>query len=153
MTESNYAKKTPARQNLAERILAFTRIKLPAWLVLLLLIFHQIPGWKEDIDFWIDVAKHSGGFFALVAAAVSSPFFTPVLAMATVIYLVVVGQPKNFVQRHPAWAVLGWSVFVICTSAVDRWPPWLVCALQVAYQIRQALFQRTLRREDVSLRD
>jgi hypothetical protein len=117
MAESSNPKKPPVHQSLVERILAFTQVKLPAWLVLLLLIFHQIPGWKEDIDFWIDVAKHSGGFFAVIATAISSPFFTPILAVATVIYLIVVGQPKNFVQRHPAWAVLGWSVFV-CASAV-----------------------------------
>jgi hypothetical protein len=119
VTNTNDPPRRPfPRQSLAERLLAFTRIKLPAWLVLLLLIFHQIPGWKDDIDFWIDVAKHSGGFFAVIAAAISSPFFTPILAVAAVIYLVVVGQPKSFVQRHPAWAVLGWSVFVVCASAI-----------------------------------
>lgn len=118
MPKTNNLEHGPARRSWPERLLSFTRIKLPAWLVLALLIFHQIPGWKEDIDFWIDIAKHSGGFFAVIAAAISNPFFTPVLAVATVIYLIVVGQPKNFVQRHPAWAVLGWSVFFVCTCAV-----------------------------------
>jgi hypothetical protein len=115
--------KPSVRQRLAQRLAAF-KVQLPAWLVLALLIFHQIPQWKSDIDFWIDVAKSSGGFFAVIATVISNPLFTPVLAIASVIYLLVVGQPRGIVQRHPAWPILGWLVLAICASSVAATAIW-----------------------------
>jgi hypothetical protein len=86
------------------------QIKLPGWLFLLLAIIMAIPDWKSRYEFWLEVAKSSGGQLAMVANVLAWPYFSPALAIAGVLYLLLVGQPKKGVQRHPLIPIIGWVI-------------------------------------------
>jgi hypothetical protein len=119
MSEIQEIQNSALRPSASERLLSFTRVRLPAWATLALLAFREIPAWKDDIDFWLNVTRHSGGFFAVIATAIESPFFTPVLGVASALYLVLVRQPKGRpIQRHPIWATAIWCIFLLCLAAV-----------------------------------
>lgn len=109
----------PSPSDFFARIRAqFTRVKLPAWLVLLLLAIREIPDWKSRIDFWIEVAHQMGGVMGGIAGAMASPLFTPILASLAVLYLIFVGEPKKGMQRHPWWPLIGWIVFAVCFATI-----------------------------------
>jgi hypothetical protein len=96
----------------------FTRAKLPAWAVILWEALQVIPDWKSRVDFWIDVAKGTSGFWSGVANVISLPYFNFALTATALIWLGLAGEPKKFVQRHPWLPYLGWAVFGIALAAV-----------------------------------
>ena len=110
---------SPGVQSILARLRRlFTRIKLPGWLVLILLALREIPDWKHRIDFWIEVARHMGGGLSILAGILASSFFTPALATLAILYLLFVGEPKQGVQRHPWWPYFGWLVFAFCFATI-----------------------------------
>jgi len=96
----------------------FTRAKFPAWAVILWEAFQGIPDWKSRVDFWVDVAKGTGGFWGGVATVISLPYFNLTLTAAALVWLGIAGEPKKGVQRHPWLPYLGWAVFGIVLSAI-----------------------------------
>ena len=93
-------------------------VKLPGWAAVLLVILEVVPDWKGRIDFWLGVAKASGGYLAMAAAVVASPFFTRALLIAGLAWIIFAGEPDQGVQRHHWLRYVGWSVFLICFTAV-----------------------------------
>ena len=73
-----------ARQTWRQRVLAlFTQpVKLPGWVAVLLFIYIFVPDNLSRAHFWIDAAKSTGGYIALAATVVSSPYFGPALLTA-----------------------------------------------------------------------
>jgi hypothetical protein len=94
------------------------QVKLPGWLFLLLAIVIAVPDWKSRYEFWLEVAKSSGGFLAMVAGILEWPYFSPALGIVGVLYLLLVGQPRKGVQRHPLLPIIGWISFAVCCSAI-----------------------------------
>jgi hypothetical protein len=91
--------------------LLVTAPKIPAWLVIVLLILKEVPDWKSRYDFWIAAAKSLGGIPGMIASVIGSGYFTPLAAIAAAAYIVLIGEPKKGVQRHHWWPYIGWSVF------------------------------------------
>jgi hypothetical protein len=91
--------------------LLITAPKIPAWLVILLLVLKEIPDWKSRYDFWVSAAKSLGGFPGMIASVIGSGYFTPIAAVTAAAYIILVGEPKKGVQRHHWWPYIGWSVF------------------------------------------
>ena len=96
----------------------FTRAKVPAWAVILWEAFQIIPDWKSRVDFWLAIAKGTGGFWGGVATVISVPYFNLGLTAAALLWLGFAGEPKKFVQRHPWLPYLGWAVFGIVLAAI-----------------------------------
>lgn len=94
------------------------QVKLPGWLFLFLAVVIGFPDWNSRHEFWLQVAKSSGGRLAMVAEALAWPYFSPTLAIVGVLYLLLVGQPKKSVQRHPLFPIIGWISVTICFAAI-----------------------------------
>jgi hypothetical protein len=108
------------------RSILLGKIKLPGWAAILFAVVTGVPDWKSRLDFWVGAVAAAGGSLGMVATAIASPYFSPALAVAGVAYLLLVGEPKTGVQRHPWWPYVGWSIFSICFAAsvarlVDRY--------------------------------
>jgi hypothetical protein len=102
----------------------FTRRKLPAWAVFALLVIEQIPDWKARLDFWLAAAREAGGYAGAAAAMIGSPYFSLGLAVAGVLWLIFVGEPRKGVQRHHWLPYLGWGLFVVCLTAIVLTAGW-----------------------------
>ncbi len=89
----------------------FSRVKWPGLVPLILAIVINVPDWQSRIQFWLKAAKMMGGSVAFAATIVGSWWFTLSLVVGGVGYLALVGEPRKYVQRHPAWPILGWIVF------------------------------------------
>ncbi len=97
----------------------FTKpVKLPGWAALLLVIIQIVPDWKSRIDFWLDVAERTGGYVAVAAGIFLSPYFTPGLLLGGLLWIVFAGEAPRGVQRHHWLRYVGWSVFLICFTAL-----------------------------------
>jgi hypothetical protein len=107
-------------KSMRERVVGLrSRIKWPGWSFIILGIVTWIPDWKSRLDFWVEVAHHSGGsLVAMGATVISSPFFSPALIATGLGYLALVGEPRRGVQRHPWWPYIGWIAFGICATGI-----------------------------------
>jgi hypothetical protein len=117
-------------------------IKLPGWATIFLFFIIQIPDWKSRIDFWLDVAKSSGGYFAMIATVIASPYFSPAMAVTGLLWIAFVGEPDKGVQRHHWLRYLGWAVFSICLT---------VLILTVGYGAFQVLVHEQVNNADMQL--
>jgi hypothetical protein len=121
-TSGDGAKRVAWKKNLfslfADPVKLLTQpIKLPGWAAIIFAIFVFFPDWHARVDFWLHVAKAAGGRVGLVAAAITSPYFSPALAFVGVLWILFVGEPKSVQRRH--WLrYVGWSVFLICVTTV-----------------------------------
>jgi hypothetical protein len=92
-------------------------IKLPGWAAILFAVFVFFPDWHARIEFWLHVVHEAGGKMSVLASAIASPYFSPALAAAGLIWVLFVGEPRG-VQRHHWLRYVGWSVFLICATTV-----------------------------------
>jgi hypothetical protein len=90
--------------------LLVTKPKIPAWLVIILLVVREIPDWKSRYDFWLTAAKSLGGVPGMIASVIASGYFAPSVGLVAAAYILLVGEPKT-VQRHHWWPYIGWSIF------------------------------------------
>lgn len=99
--------------------LIFTQpVKLPGWAVIAVAVIEFVPDWKSRIDFWLDVAKTTGGYLAMAATVVASPYFSPSLIAAGLAWIVFVGESPVGVQRHYWLRYVGWIAFTICLTVM-----------------------------------
>lgn len=49
---------------------------------------------------------------------IGSPYFSVGLAIAGILWLAFVGEPRRGIQRHHWLPYLGWSVFAVCLTAI-----------------------------------
>jgi hypothetical protein len=77
-----------------------------------------VDEWSETVRLAYDAMRELGGEPALVADVLSSPWAGLAMIAGGMAYVVFVGEPKQGVQRHPGWPVLGWSVFGVCLTAL-----------------------------------
>jgi hypothetical protein len=113
------AKANNAKPSLWGRLRAlFVTPRLPAWPVLIWEVLQWIPDWKSRADFWVSIAKDTGGFWGGVASVITLPYFNLGMTAAALLWLGLVGEPKKGVQRHPFLPYLGWGVFGIILAAI-----------------------------------
>lgn len=93
-------------------------IKLPGWAALAITAIEIVPDWKDRLDFWLSVAKNTGGYLAMIAAVIASPFFTPSLLTAGLAWIAFAGEAPKGVQRHHWLRYVGWSIFLICFTLI-----------------------------------
>ena len=93
-------------------------VKLPGWAVVILVIVEGVPDWKHRLEFWLDVAKGTGGGIAMAATVIASPYFTPALLAAGLLWIAFAGEAPKGVQRHHWLRYVGWSVFLICFTTI-----------------------------------
>ncbi len=107
---------SPWRQRVAA---LFTQpVKLPGWAAAILAVIIFVPDWHSRIEFWLSVAKATGGYVGLIAAAITSPYFSPSLFVAGLLWILLVGEPTKGVQRRHWLRYVGWSVFIVCLTTV-----------------------------------
>jgi hypothetical protein len=108
------------RRRWRQRVIAlFSQpIKLPGWAAAILAVIVSVPDWHSRIEFWLAVAKNMGGYFGMIAAAIASPFFSPALFIGGLLWVLLVGEPARGVQRRHWLRYVGWSVFLICFTAI-----------------------------------
>ncbi|MFI5353543.1 MAG: hypothetical protein ACHQZS_11330 [Candidatus Binatales bacterium] len=68
-----------------------------------------IPDWKARFDFWVHAAGELGGHLDTVAAIISSPWFSPGLAGAGLLYVILARETAKPI--HVGWRILGGAVF------------------------------------------
>jgi hypothetical protein len=104
----------------AERVwtLVSQPIKLPAWAMLGLAIYTFLPDNISRAQWWLSVAKTTGGYVAMAADVVGSPYFGPALLVFGLLWILFVGEPTAGVQRHHWLRYVGWSVFSVCLTVV-----------------------------------
>jgi len=112
--------KADARRAWRQRVKAvFTdRSKWPGWAAILLVVFEVVPDWKSRFDFWLDVAKSTGGYLAVAATVIASPYFTPALLVAGLAWIAFAGEAPRGVQRHHWLRYVGWSIVSVCVTVV-----------------------------------
>jgi hypothetical protein len=93
-------------------------IKLPGWAAILLFIYTAVPDNYSRFGFWADTAKAMGGYIAVAATVVASPFFGPTVLVFGLLWVLFVGEPSRGVQRHHWLRYVGWSIASICIAAV-----------------------------------
>jgi hypothetical protein len=93
-------------------------VKLPGWAAVLLFIYTIVPDTYSRTEFWIATAKTTGGYVAMAALVVGSPYFGPGLLAFGLLWILFVGEPSKGVQRHHGLRYIGWSVFSVCLAAV-----------------------------------
>jgi len=90
------------------------QFKIPGWLGFVFAVFWGVPGWQSKFDYWLRVAKSSSGWAAPAADALLSPYFSPTLAVVSLMYVVAVSSPASAPLRSKSIAVLGW----ICITLI-----------------------------------
>jgi hypothetical protein len=93
-------------------------VKLPGWAAVAFVALQVIPDWKSRFDFWVDVAKQTGGYLAVAATVIASPYFTPSLLTAGLAWILFAGEAPRGVQRHHWMRYVGWSVFLVCFTTI-----------------------------------
>jgi hypothetical protein len=73
---------------------------------------------EEHIRHAYHFMHEMGGEPEMIATLVESPWFSFGLVAAGVTYLIFVGEPKEGVQRHPWWPIVGWSIFSLCLLGI-----------------------------------
>jgi hypothetical protein len=94
------------------------QFKVPGWLFIFLAIVIGVPDWHSRYEFWLGVAKSTGGYMSPVATILLWPYFPVALGSVGVLYLLAVGHPKHAPQRYPIIPVVGWICFAACFAAV-----------------------------------
>jgi hypothetical protein len=130
--------KTP-RRPWRQRVKAiFTEpIKLPGWVVIAITAIQVIPDWKSRFDFWLDVAKQTGGYLAVAATVISSPYFMPSFFTAGLAWVVFAGESPIGVQRHHWLRYLAWSVVSICLTILVLTVGYGAYTLQIKQEVSQ----------------
>ena len=95
-----------------------SRWKWPGWAALALWIVIEVPDWYHRLDFWLGTVAAMGGYLGAAALVVGSAYFRWAILVAAISYLVLIGEPKRGVQRHPWWPIIGWVVFGLCFTAI-----------------------------------
>ena len=128
----------PKESWLRRNLRRFTRRQgWPSWGFFFLLLIKEIPDWKARIDFWLAAAKAAGGYTAVAATVIASPYSSLGLAAAGVLWMLFVGEPQKGVQRHHWLPYLGWAIFGICFSAVVVTAGWGAIQVYIQSQISQ----------------
>jgi hypothetical protein len=94
------------------------QFQVPGWLLLTLAIIIGVPDWTSRYQFWLGVAKSTGGKISVVATILLWPYFPAVLALTGVALLFAGWNQKYPAQRHPIVPVAGLASFVVCFLAV-----------------------------------
>jgi hypothetical protein len=93
-------------------------VKLPGWAAVLFVAVQVIPDWKSRFDFWLEIAESTGGYFAVAASVIASPYFTPSLLAAGLAWIIFAGESPRGVQRHHWLRYAGWSILIVCVTVV-----------------------------------
>lgn len=110
---------TPKPNRLAQiASLLLGTVQLPGWAMLVLAIIIGVPDWKSRYEFWLATAAGTGSKIAVLAPILAHPYLPGILAVAGVIYLVIVGAPGKSAIRHKWLPVVGWIAFTVCFSAI-----------------------------------
>jgi hypothetical protein len=109
-----------AAANLRTRITSVLlgTVQLPGWAMLLLAIVIGIPDWKSRYEFWISTAQSTGQQIAMLAPLLSHPYFPGILAIAGIIYLVIVGYPGESSIRHKFIPIFGWLFLAVIMVSI-----------------------------------
>jgi hypothetical protein len=97
------------------------QFRIPGWLGLLFAIFWGVPTWQSKIDFWVNVAKSSGGLLGALADILTWPYLSATIAIVSFVYLGVVSlqarpdSPRNAILGSFAWISL---TLVVLTSII-----------------------------------
>ena len=100
------------------RSLLLGTVTLPGWAAIILAIIIDVPDWKSRYEFWLSVAQSTGGYISVLAHVLANPYFPGALAVAGVIYLVVVGAPGVSQLRHRWLPLAAWGAIALCASAI-----------------------------------
>lgn len=114
----------------------FIRPRLPAWAVILFFIVEQVPDWKSRYDFWLEVAKQSGGTISFIANILLSRSFDTVALICAVVWLFAVGEPKKSL-RHHSWQYVGIAAGVIVFAIIV----WVAAEGYIATSIRDQVVE------------
>jgi hypothetical protein len=108
------------KRSFGQRVKAmFTQpVKLPGWLLVVITLVQVVPDWKSRFDFWLDVAKSTGGYLAVAATVIASPYFTPSLLAVGLGWIVFAGEAPVGVQRHHWLKHVGWAVSSFCVAVI-----------------------------------
>jgi hypothetical protein len=118
------------------------RAKLPGWAAVLVGIAVFVPDWHSRIEFWLAVAKGTGGFLAVLATLVGSPYFNPALVLAGLAWLAFAGESPRGVQRQRWLPYFGWSAFLLWFT---------VFVIAVGYGAIELSIQREISKRDEAL--
>jgi hypothetical protein len=80
-------------------------------------VVEELPDWHHRIRFWLDVAHSAGGYVSILAAIITSPYFSPGLAVAGLGWLLLVGEPTRGIQRQRWLPLAGWTIVAVCLTA------------------------------------
>ena len=116
-----------------------TRAKWPAWAVLLWNAFLFYPDWKSRIDVYVDTVRGMGGVLGHVAAAMTSPWFTPAATLAAILWILFLGEPRWGVVRHPRWAIVGWIAAGAFFTAIVVTIMWGAAELYIRSEIAKGI--------------
>jgi hypothetical protein len=97
------------------------QFKLPGWLLLLVAIYMGVPDWNTRNEYWLNIAKSSGGLMSPIASILLWPYFAPALALTGLLYVVAVGRPwggASAPSRSPIIGWAGWIAFAICFATI-----------------------------------
>lgn len=91
---------------------------VPGWLLIIIAIVIGVPDWNSRYEFWLGVAKSSGGHMSILADVLLWKYFPPALALTGVAYLLFVGNPRLAPKSHPFVSVVAWIALSCCLIAV-----------------------------------
>ncbi len=90
------------------------QFKIPGWLGFAFAVFWGVPGWQSKFDYWLLVARSSSSLAAPAADVLLWPYFSPTLAVVSLLYVAAVSRPASAPPRSKSIAVLGW----ICVTLI-----------------------------------
>lgn len=93
-------------------------VQLPGWAMLLLAIVMGVPDWNSRFEYWLQTARSTGSWIAMLAPVLAHPYFPGILGLVGVVYLVVVGWNGPSVVRHKWVPIAGWVAVAFCASAL-----------------------------------
>ncbi len=90
------------------------QFKIPGWLGFIFAVFWGVPGWQSKFDYWLRIVRSSSSLAAPIADVLLWPYFSPTLAVVSLLYVAVVSRPASAPLRSKSIAVLGW----ICVTLI-----------------------------------